>query len=108
LWIFALAPWIERLERAVKLKGGLAALTAAVVGVIANLSAWLVLHVLFVQVDEVSAGPLHLYTPDWNSFDWRAALLAVFLCWLVFGAGWSVIRVVAVAALGGLVVRNLL
>src|SRR5690606_24979696 len=38
LWIFALAPWIDRLGQATKLKGGLAALTAAVVGVIANLT----------------------------------------------------------------------
>ncbi len=104
LWIFALAPWIERLERAVKLKGGLAALTAAVVGVIANLAAWLGIHVLFARVGETTAGPLRIYLPDWNSFDWRAALFAMFLSWLVFGLGWSLIRVLTVAALGGLAV----
>jgi chromate transporter len=40
LWVFALAPWIERLERAQMLKGALALVTSAIVGVIANLSAW--------------------------------------------------------------------
>jgi chromate transporter len=40
MWIFTFAPWIDRLGHAVRLKGGLAAVTAAVVGVIANLTAW--------------------------------------------------------------------
>lgn len=102
LWIFALAPWIDRLGNAVRLKGGLAAVTAAVVGVIANLTAWFALHVLFATVGETQAGPLRLYTPDWLSFDWRAAVLAALACLLVFGAKWSVVRVLGVAALGGL------
>ena len=102
LWIFALAPWIDRLGNAVRLKGGLAAVTAAVVGVIANLTAWFLLHVLFANVGEAQIGPLRLYTPDWLSFDWRAALLAALACVLVFGAKWSVVRVLGVAALGGL------
>ena len=103
LWIFALAPWIDQLGSAVCLKGGLAAVTAAVVGVIANLTAWFALHVLFATMGETEAGPLRLYTPDWLSFDWRAALLAALACLLVFGAKWSVVRVLGVAALGGLV-----
>ncbi|GGN55985.1 chromate transporter [Novosphingobium indicum] len=103
LWIFAVAPWIDRLGNTVRLKGGLAAVTAAVVGVIANLTAWFLLHVLFSTVGESRVGPLRLYTPDWASFDWRAALLAVLACLLVFGAKWSIMRVLAVAALGGLV-----
>jgi len=53
LWIFALAPWIDRLGYAVRLKGGLAAVTAAVVGVIAKLTAWFLLHVLFSSVAKV-------------------------------------------------------
>lgn len=103
LWIFALAPWIDRMGNAPRLKGGLAAVTAAVVGVIANLTAWFGLHVLFAAVGEQGFGPLRLYVPDWTSFDWRAALLAGLSCLLVFGAGWSVIRVLGIAALGGLV-----
>jgi chromate transporter len=103
MWIFALAPWIDRLGNAQRLKGGLAAVTAAVVGVIANLTAWFLLHVLFASVIEQSFGPLQLYKPDWSSFDWRAAVLATLACLLVFGARWSVVRVLGLAALGGLV-----
>jgi chromate transporter len=103
LWIFALAPWIDRLGNAVRLKGGLAAVTAAVVGVIANLTAWFALHVLFAAVGEMRLGPVRLYTPEWLSFDWRTALLAILAGLLVFRAGWGIIRVLAVCAAGGLV-----
>jgi len=103
LWIFALAPWIDRLGNAVRLKGGLAAVTAAVVGVIANLTAWFMLHVLFATVGETHVGPLRLYTPEWLSFDWRAAVLAAIACLLVFKVNWSVIRVLAICAFGGVV-----
>lgn len=98
-----LTPWIDRLSHAVRLKGGLAAVTAAVVGVIANLTAWFVLHVLFAQVGRRDFGPLQLYWPDTASFDWRAGVLAVLACVLAFGLKWSVLRVLAAAALGGLV-----
>ena len=101
LWIFA--PWIDRLSHAVRLKGGLAAVTAAVVGVIANLTAWFALHVLFGAVGEQYFGPFRLYWPDLASFDWRAGLLAVLSGVLVFGAKWSVLRVLGAAALGGTV-----
>ena len=107
LWIFAFAPWIDRMGKAVKLKGGLAALTAAVVGVIANLTAWFALHVLFARVGELRLGPIRLYRPDWASFDWRAAVLAVLCCVLVFGLKWPVVRVLVVAALGGLILSHL-
>jgi chromate transporter len=106
LWIFTFAPWIERMQQATKLKGGLAALTAAVVGVIANLTVWFLLHVLFARVGEVRAGPVRLYVPDWASFDWRAGLLAVLAAVLIFRLKWSVIRVLGVAALGGLLLAQ--
>lgn len=102
LWIFALAPWIDRLGQAVWLRGGLAAVTAAVVGVIANLTAWFALHVLFARVGEVEAGPLRLSWPELASFDWRAWLLAALAFALAFGAKWSVLRLLAVSAAGGL------
>jgi chromate transporter len=103
LWIFTFAPWLERLEQATKLKGGLAALTAAVVGVIANLTVWFVLHVLFARVGELQFGPLRLFVPEWTSFDWRAGLLAVLAVVLIFRLKWGVIPVLGIAALGGLV-----
>ena len=102
MWIFAFAPWIDRLSNAVRIKGGLAAVTAAVVGVIANLTVWFALHVLFGSVSEERFGPLRLYWPDPASFDWRAALLAVLACAMAFWLKWSVLRILAICAAGGM------
>ena len=77
LWIFALAPWIERLEHAHKLQGGLAALTAAVVGVIANLVLWFALHVLFARISEMNFGPMRLTILDASSLDFSTLFLSI-------------------------------
>jgi chromate transporter len=47
LWIFAGAPFVERLRGNRALAGALAAVAAAVVGVIANLALWFATHFLF-------------------------------------------------------------
>ncbi len=102
LWIFALAPWIDRLGNAVRIKGGLAAITAAVVGVIANLAIWFFIHLVFAVVGEVRVGPLRLFAPDWSSFDWRAAVLASFAALLIFGYRWGLVKALILSASGGL------
>ena len=102
LWIFAFAPWMDRLQRSPALKGGLAAVTAAVVGVIANLALWFGLHVLFARVSTLQTGPLRLQVPDWASFDWRAAVIAGVCALLVFALRWSVVRTLLAAAAMGL------
>jgi len=102
LWIFTFAPWIERLQHATRLKGGLAALTAAVVGVIANLSVWFALHVLFARVTIAVVGPMQLNLPDWATFDWRAGVLSVLAAVILFALKWSIFRMLAVLAVAGL------
>jgi chromate transporter len=56
LWIFVGAPWVEALRGKASLSAALSAITAAVVGVIANLAVWFGIHVLFAESREV--GPL--------------------------------------------------
>jgi chromate transporter len=102
LWIFALAPWIDRLENARWLKGGLSTLTAAVVGVIANLSVWFALHVIFARVGERQFGPLRLYWPEASSLNWQAAVLTLLAAILIFRFKWNVMKTLAAAGLGGL------
>ena len=63
LWIFLGAPFIEALRGNRALGGALAAITAAVVGVILNLAVWFALHVLFGEVNEVRAPGLSLDVP---------------------------------------------
>jgi len=69
LWIFVLAPYIERLGQVRALAGALGAITAAVTGVIANLTVWFALHVLFADVVEARRGPFRLVLPDPASLD---------------------------------------
>lgn len=76
LWIFAGAPWIERLSHVRWLSAALSAVTAAVVGVIANLALWFGLHVLFGSFTEQTFGPFHFPAADWQGLDIRAAFIA--------------------------------
>lgn len=107
LWIFACAPWIDRLRHAVRLKGGLAAVTATVVGVIANLSAWFALHVLFARVETIETGIARFSAPVWASVDIRAAGLAALAFALLFVARWSVLRTLGLCAGAGFLVGML-
>ena len=63
LWIFAGAPYIDWISGRPALRGALQAITAAVVGVILNLSMWFALNVLFRDVQPVEYGPIRLWTP---------------------------------------------
>jgi chromate transporter len=85
LWIFAGAPYAEGLRGRPRLAGALAAVTAAVVGVIANLAVWFALHTLFAETTTWAG----VMVPVWGSLDPVAlavtvlALIAAF--WLRAG-----------------------
>ncbi|MGY9046384.1 MAG: chromate transporter, partial [Rhodobacterales bacterium] len=64
LWIFAGAPYVEHLQTRPRLQAALGAITAAVVGVILNLSLWFALHVVFARVTQQHLGPMSLPLPD--------------------------------------------
>jgi chromate transporter len=98
LWIFAGAPLIARLEHTPRLSSALAAITAAVVGVIANLSLWFALHVLFAQLDIWEFGPARLIAPQLNSLDPAAFALAVLATWLIFARHWGLTATLALCA----------
>ncbi len=77
LWIFAGAPYIERFAEIPRLQAALRAVTAAVVGVILNLTVWFALHVLFAEVGRIEMGPINLALPRLSSVNSAAALLAL-------------------------------
>jgi chromate transporter len=85
LWIFVGAPYIERLRTSARLTGALAAVAAAVVGVILNLSLWFALHVLFSNVTAIQYGPLQIWTPELATLNMEALALSAFAAALVFG-----------------------
>ncbi len=108
LWIFAGAPFIEELRGNKRLAGALAAITAAVVGVILNLSVWFALLVLFGHVQEQHFGPLRWYGFDPLSLDLRAAALAAIAAVLAFGLKRGLIEVVLMMAALGAVAQYLI
>ncbi|WP_417205480.1 chromate efflux transporter [Antarctobacter sp.] len=64
LWIFAGAPYVDNLLARPRLQSALAAITAAVVGVILNLSLWFALHVLFAALTPIALGPIGFAVPE--------------------------------------------
>ena len=106
-WIFLGAPYIEALRGNKALSAALTAITAAVVGVIANLALWFGLHVLFHEVRPWHFGPIAADLPVLASLDWRAALLAAaaMLAMLRFKLG--MIPVLAGCAAAGVVLVRL-
>lgn len=95
LWIFVGAPYVERLTHAPRLASALRTVTAAVVGVIANLSLWFALHVVFAHVDERQAGPLRLYVPDASTLDIAALALSCLALVLIFALRWGIVATLA-------------
>ena len=102
LWIFAGAPFLEELRANKRLAGALAAITAAVVGVILNLSVWFALHVLFGTITERHLGVLRWYAFDPAGLDTHAAILAVTAAIIAFRFHRGMIEVIVVMALLGI------
>jgi len=105
LLIFAGAPFVEQLRANRRISGALAAITAAVVGVILNLTIWFVLHVLFAHIAEVRSGPLRWYSFDPLTLDLKAAALAILAAVLAFRFHRGLIELVVVMAALGIAVR---
>lgn len=81
LWIFAAAPYVETLASQPRLGSALRRITAAVTGVILNLSLWFALHVLFLDLTQVSLGPVSVPWPAPGSLDPRAlSLVGAAIC----------------------------
>jgi chromate transporter len=107
LWIFAGAPYAERVRENRFASAALAAITAAVVGVILNLAVWFALHVLFAKVDERAVGPLHLTIPDPASLDPIALGLAAIATVALLRFKIPILALLALSAALGLAARAL-
>ncbi|OOL15224.1 chromate transporter [Ochrobactrum sp. P6BS-III] len=98
LWIFAGAPFIEKMRGNAALGGAMAAITAAVVGVILNLAIWFVLHVLFAELRTVTLGPFSLSVPLLTSLSLPSLALTLLAAFAVFRLKLSVITILALSA----------
>ncbi|MEX1061438.1 MAG: chromate efflux transporter [Methyloceanibacter sp.] len=102
LWIFTGAPYVDRLSASPRLAGALAGVTAAVVGIILNLSLWFALHVLFGRVDAEWHGPLRLWTPDPSSLNADVVLLTALAAVLLLVLRLGIVSTLAIAAAASL------
>ena len=102
IWIFAGAPLIDWLEGQPRISAALQAITAAVVGVIANLSLWFAAHVAFGEVGRIGAGPLTVIVPNLATLNVAAIALAFLAAALLLWRGLSLFLTLTVTALAGL------
>lgn len=101
MWIFLAGPYLERISARPRLAAALQAITAAVVGVILNLSVWFALHVLFAQIGQLKIGALSLPWPDLHSLNPSALALTGFAAVLSYGTKRGFVQTLALTALAG-------
>jgi chromate transporter len=102
LFIFLGAPYVERLRNNHHLTAALTGITAAVVGVIANLAVFFALHTLFTRAGSVLWGPVDMDVPVLGSWDPVAFAVTAVALGLIFWRRWSTLRTLGACALLGL------
>jgi chromate transporter len=98
------APYIERLQNMPRLSGALAAVTAAVVGVILNLTIWFALHVLFGTLERTAFG----LVPQIQSLDAPALILSIIAAASLFAFHQGIFRTLLLCALLGVLWKTLI
>lgn len=99
------APYVERLRQNRGLAAALGGITAAVVGIIANLALFFTLHTLFTGTTVARWGPVAVSVPDLATIDVAALAITVLALALVFVAKWGALRILGVCAAVGIVVH---
>jgi chromate transporter len=105
LWIFVGGPYIEALRGNKALAGALSAITAAVVGVILNLSIWFALHTLFRQTFPVLGFGLSFDAPVPSSVDLPALVLSIAAATAIFRFNVGMLVVLAASCVAGILLR---
>jgi chromate transporter len=103
LWIFLGAPFIESMRGNTALAGALSAITAAVVGVILNLSIWLAIHTMFRATVPIRSFGLSFEMPVLESVDPAALLLSLAAAVAIFRFGTGMLTVLAACCGAGVV-----
>ncbi|OUR76282.1 chromate transporter [Alphaproteobacteria bacterium 46_93_T64] len=107
MWIFAGAPYIEWINSQPRLKGALSGITAAVVGVILNLSVWFAVHVFFEEVALEQRGILQLWVPDLASLDWSVVIVSLISGVLLLRLHWKIPTVLCMAAATAFILKSI-
>jgi chromate transporter len=105
LWIFLGAPFVETLRGNKGLAGALTAITAAVVGVILNLSIWFALHTVFRETWPVRSFGLSFDMPVLSSVDIAALVLAIAAATAIFRFNLGMLTVLGGSCAAGVLLR---
>lgn len=105
LWIFLGAPYVENLRSNRALSGALATITAAVVGVIANLAFWFALHVMFADVRVAAGYGMSIDVPVLASVNVASVLLFAAAAFAIFYAKKGMLQVLAATAAAGVLLH---
>jgi chromate transporter len=103
LWIFLGAPFIERIRTNARLASALQTVTAAVVGVIANLAVTFGVVTLFERARSVEIMSGTVPIPVWSSVDPFSLAVALAAFVAIRWARWNVVVVIVASATAGLV-----
>src|SRR5438105_8241102 len=105
LWIFLGAPFVETMRGNKGLAGALSTITAAVVGVILNLSIWFALHTVFRHTVQVASFGLSFDMPVWSSIDVAALALAIAAATAIFRFNMGMLTVLGGSCAAGILLR---
>ncbi len=98
LWIFAGAPYVEKLRANHSLSAALAAVTAVVVGVIANLALWFAVNSLFSEQYRLAGWGVDMRLPVPGSVDMPMLILSAIAFILVFRLRLGIMPLLSIAA----------
>ncbi|MDA7964179.1 chromate efflux transporter [Ruegeria sp.] len=107
LWIFLAAPYLDKIAARPRPAAAMRAITAAVVGVILNLSVWFGLNVLFTLVPGGAWGPVSIPLPDPSTLDIRALILTLGAGLLIFRLKSGLATTLAAMVLAGMMIQLL-
>jgi chromate transporter len=107
LWIFVGAPYIEQLRGNKALSGALSAITAAVVGVILNLSIWFAVHALFRDTRHVNGFGFSFDAPVPASLNVWSLVLALGAAIAIFRFKVGMIPTLAASCVAGVLLYAL-
>ncbi|GIH97460.1 chromate efflux transporter [Planobispora siamensis] len=102
LFIFLGAPYVERLRHNSAISAALTGITAAVVGVIANLALYFAEHTLFTRTFTWAWGPFSAQLPEPGTLSPVALAITVAALVMTFVLKWPMLRILGICALLGM------
>jgi chromate transporter len=105
LWIFTFAPYVEFIRGKKVFADGLKSITSSVVGVIAQLSLWFILKVLFLENISIKNSFVDFDYPVLSSIDFYAAAICLMAMVMQFAFKKSLFFILSTCTLTGFIIH---